>query len=65
MDLCKAHVLLLIAKSFYKRGECDSLNQVLVDSCVECVRDNSHIAVGVKVRLSADARNEGATTEDF
>jgi dihydroorotase len=40
-------------------GELDSLNQVHIEQCVKCIQENRDICVGVKVRLSADAANDG------
>jgi dihydroorotase len=40
-------------------GELDSLNQVHVEQCVKCIKENRDMCVGVKVRLSADAANDG------
>jgi len=47
-----------------KGGECDSLNQVDSKSCAECINQNRDIIVGVKVRLSASAANDGANEEE-
>lgn len=47
-----------------KGGECDSLNQVDVELCAECVSKNKDMIVGVKVRLSASAANDGANEEE-
>ncbi|XP_064642399.1 deacetylase Oant_2987-like [Lineus longissimus] len=45
-------------------GECDSLNQVDPELCLECIEENRDIIVGVKVRLSADVANDGAYEEE-
>ena len=45
-------------------GECDSLNQVNVDQCVQCITANRDLAVGVKIRLSADVQNDGANEQE-
>lgn len=45
-------------------GECDSLNQVDVEKCVECIAANRDMAVGVKIRLSADVQNDGANEQE-
>lgn len=47
-----------------KGGECDSLNQVDAELCAECVSKNKDMIVGVKVRLSASAANDGANEEE-
>ena len=40
-------------------GECDSLNQVDPDLCLQCIHDNKDMIIGVKVRLTADVCAEG------
>lgn len=40
-------------------GELDSLNQCSVDHCVDAVRANRDIVVGIKIRLSGDAADNG------
>ena len=47
-----------------KGGECDSLNQVDVDWCTKCIEQNKDMIVGVKVRLSASAANDGANEDE-
>ena len=47
-----------------KGGECDSLNQVDSDVCTECIKKNRDMIVGVKVRLSASAANDGINEEE-
>lgn len=47
-----------------KGGECDSLNQVDVDWCTKCIQQNRDMIVGVKVRLSASAANDGANEDE-
>lgn len=47
-----------------KGGECDSLNQVSSKLCTECIKQNRDMIVGVKVRLSASAANDGANEEE-
>ena len=47
-----------------KGGECDSLNQVDSKLCTECINQNRDVIVGVKVRLSASAANDGANEEE-
>lgn len=50
--------------SHAKGGECDSLNQVDAELCTKCVEKNKDMIVGVKVRLSASAANDGANEEE-
>ena len=45
-------------------GECDSLNQVDVKSCVDCVEKNRDLIVGIKIRLSADIARNGEYEEE-
>jgi len=40
-------------------GECDSLNQINVDQCVECINKYPNDIIGIKVRLSASVCNDG------
>jgi dihydroorotase len=40
-------------------GELDSLNQCSVDHCVAAVRANRDLVVGIKIRLSGDAADNG------
>ena len=47
-----------------KGGECDSLNQVNSKLCTDCINENRDAIVGVKVRLSASAANDGANEEE-
>ena len=47
-----------------KGGECDSLNQVNSKLCTDCINKNRDAIVGVKVRLSASAANDGANEEE-
>ncbi|KAL9979660.1 hypothetical protein ACROYT_G017357 [Oculina patagonica] len=47
-----------------KGGECDSLNQVDCKLCIDCISQNRDTIVGVKVRLSASAANDGANEEE-
>ncbi|KAJ7378992.1 hypothetical protein OS493_018786 [Desmophyllum pertusum] len=47
-----------------KGGECDSLNQVNSELCVECINQNRDMIVGVKVRLSASAANDGVNEKE-
>ena len=47
-----------------KGGECDSLNQVDSDFCIKSINQNRDLIVGVKVRLSASAANDGANEEE-
>ena len=47
-----------------KGGECDSLNQVNSELCTECINQNRDVIVGVKIRLSASAANDGANEEE-
>ena len=47
-----------------KGGECDSLNQVNSKLCIDCINQNRDMIVGVKVRLSASAANNGANEEE-
>ena len=47
-----------------KGGECDSLNQVDSDLCIKSINQNRDLIVGVKVRLSASAANDGANEEE-
>lgn len=47
-----------------KGGECDSLNQVDSNLCTLCINQNRDVIVGVKVRLSASAANDGANEEE-
>lgn len=48
----------------FKGGECDSLNQVDVDLCVKCIKENRDIAVGVKVRLTEFVTNNGKNEKE-
>ena len=47
-----------------KGGECDSLNQVDSELCIKCINQNRDLIVGVKLRLSASAANDGANEEE-
>lgn len=40
-------------------GELDSLNQCSTELCVKAVQDNRDFVVGIKIRLSGDAANDG------
>lgn len=45
-------------------GELDSLNQVQVEPLVKVIRENRDLCVGIKVRLSADAANNGKNEKE-
>ena len=45
-------------------GELDSLNQVQVAPLVKVITENRDLVVGIKVRLSADAANDGKNEEE-
>jgi len=45
-------------------GELDSLNQVQVAPLVQVIEENRDMVVGIKVRLSADAANDGKNEEE-
>ena len=44
---------------FGKGGELDALNQVNEEWALRCLKDNSDMVVGVKIRLSSDCANDG------
>ena len=62
--LCTCTVLILLDCFTVKGGECDSLNQVDSKLCTDCINKNRDVIVGVKVRLSASAANDGANEEE-
>ena len=45
-------------------GELDSLNQVQVEPLVKVIKENRDLCVGIKVRLSADAANDGKNEKE-
>ncbi|KAH9513475.1 hypothetical protein Btru_033156 [Bulinus truncatus] len=45
-------------------GECDSLNAIHVDDCIQAVNKNRDMVVGVKIRLGIPISNNGQNEEE-
>lgn len=45
-------------------GESDHLNAIKQDLCVQCVKENPDVIVGIKVRLDKSITNNGATEHE-
>ena len=45
-------------------GGCDSLTHVNLESCVNCIEQNKDMIVGVKIRLSCNATNNGKSEQE-
>lgn len=45
-------------------GECDSLNQLNVEQCVETITNNPDLVVGVKVRITASVADDGRNEQE-
>ncbi|PVD37034.1 hypothetical protein C0Q70_04027 [Pomacea canaliculata] len=45
-------------------GECDSLNQLDVEQCVEAIKNNPDLVVGVKVRITASVADDGRNEQE-
>lgn len=67
MSVCFSNILYALRtflSSAVNGGECDSLNQLDVEQCVEAIKNNPDLVVGVKVRITASVADDGRNEQE-